>query len=207
MNLLNTEKVLKNYQSSTIEDLFIQICAHNPNPSQIADFLGIKRKDDNFNKLFKKENFDDDNCPVTVDGQTGFKITLGNCCTPIPGDNIVGYVTKGNGITVHRINCPNVAGLRNRLIPVHWKENLGIKSYPVDIVIECIDRQNLVADILNIFNSNKIKCTEMTAKMHPDTNRTSVYAQIYVSDANVLNHVESILTSTKDIYEVKRVIH
>ena len=207
MNLLNTEKVLKNYQASTIDDLFILICAHNPNPGQIADFLGIKRKEDGQNKLFKKENFDDDNCPVTVDGQTGFKITLGNCCTPIPGDSIVGYVTKGKGITVHRINCPNVSGLTSRLISVHWKEDLGIKSYPVDIVIECTDRQNLVADILNIFNSNKIKCTELSAKFHPDSSQTSVYAQIYVSDANVLNHVEDILKSTKDVYEVKRVIH
>lgn len=207
MNLLNTEKVLENYQVSTIDDLFILICSHNPNPGQIADFLGIKKKEGGQNKLFKKENFDDDNCPVTVDGQTGFKITLGNCCTPIPGDSIVGYVTKGNGITVHRINCPNVNGLTSRLIPVHWKDDLGIKSYPVDIVIECVDRQNLVADILNIFNSNKIKCTELSAKFHPDSNQTSVYAQIYVSDANVLNHVADILKRTKDVFDVKRVIH
>ncbi len=207
MNLLNTEKVLENYQVSTIDDLFILICSHNPNPGQIADFLGIKKKEGGQNKLFKKENFDDDNCPVTVDEQTGFKITLGNCCTPIPGDSIVGYVTKGNGITVHRINCPNVNGLTSRLIPVHWKDDLGIKSYPVDIVIECVDRQNLVADILNIFNSNKIKCTELSAKFHPDSNQTSVYAQIYVSDANVLNHVADILKRTKDVFDVKRVIH
>ncbi len=207
MNLLNTEKVLENYQVPTIDDLFILICSHNPNPGQIADFLGIKKKEGGQNKLFKKENFDDDNCPVTVDGQTGFKITLGNCCTPIPGDSIVGYVTKGNGITVHRINCPNVNGLTSRLIPVHWKDDLGIKSYPVDIVIECVDRQNLVADILNIFNSNKIKCTELSAKFHPDSNQTSVYAQIYVSDANVLNHVADILKRTKDVFDVKRVIH
>ena len=207
INLLSTEKVLENYQVSTIDDLFVGIASHNPNPGQIADFLGIKKKADTEIKFSKKENFDDDNCPVTVDGQTGLKITLGNCCTPIPGDSIIGFVTKGNGITVHRINCPNVAGLTSRLIDVHWKENLGIKSYPVDISIECLDRQNLVADILNTFNSNKIKCTEMTAKMHPDSSHTTVFAQIYVSDANVLSHIVDVLKSMKDVYEVKRVIH
>ena len=207
INLLSTEKVLENYQVSTIDDLFVGIASHNPNPGQIADFLGIKKKADTEIKFSKKENFDDDNCPVTVDGQTGLKITLGNCCTPIPGDSIIGFVTKGNGITVHRINCPNVSGLTSRLIDVHWKENLGIKSYPVDISIECLDRQNLVADILNTFNSNKIKCTEMTAKMHPDSSHTTVFAQIYVSDANVLSHIVDVLKSMKDIYEVKRVIH
>ena len=207
INLLSTEKVLENYQVSTIDDLFVGIASHNPNPGQIADFLGIKKKADTEIKFSKKENFDDDNCPVTVDGQTGLKITLGNCCTPIPGDSIIGFVTKGNGITVHRINCPNVSGLTSRLIDVHWKENLGIKSYPVDISIECLDRQNLVADILNTFNSNKIKCTEMTAKMHPDSSHATVFAQIYVSDANVLSHIVDVLKSMKDVYEVKRVIH
>ena len=207
INLLSTDKVLENYQVSTIDDLFVGIASHNPNPGQIADFLGIKKKADTEIKFSKKENFDDDNCPVTVDGQTGLKITLGNCCTPIPGDSIIGFVTKGNGITVHRINCPNVSGLTSRLIDVHWKENLGIKSYPVDISIECLDRQNLVADILNTFNSNKIKCTEMTAKMHPDSSHTTVFAQIYVSDANVLSHIVDVLKSMKDVYEVKRIIH
>ena len=207
INLLSTEKVLENYQVSTIDDLFVGIASHNPNPGQIADFLKKKKKADTEIKFSKKENFDDDNCPVTVDGQTGLKITLGNCCTPIPGDSIIGFVTKGNGITVHRINCPNVSGLTSRLIDVHWKENLGIKSYPVDISIECLDRQNLVADILNTFNSNKIKCTEMTAKMHPDSSHTTVFAQIYVSDANVLSHIVDVLKSMKDVYEVKRVIH
>lgn len=206
INLLDTDKVLKNFQATSLDDLFLRIYAHNPNPAQICDFLGIKRENLKDTKLFKKENFDDDNCPVTIDNQSGFKITLGNCCTPIPGDAIVGYVTKGNGITVHRITCPNVQS-QQRLIDVHWKENLGIKSYPVDIVIECTDRNNLIADILNIFNSNKIKCTEITGKLHPETQTTSVFAQIYVSDANVLNHVFDILKGTKGVYEVKRIIH
>lgn len=207
MSLINTEKVLKNYQLATIDDLFVSIAAHNPTPAQVCDFLKIKRNDTSEMKLFKKEKFDDDSCPVTIDNQSGFKITLGNCCTPIPGDSIIGYVTKGNGVTVHRVNCPNVARVKGRLIDVHWKDDLGIKSYPVDIVVESRDRNNLIADILNVFNQNKVKCTEISAKMHQENLTTSVYCQIYVSDANVLQHIFAILTSTKDIYEVKRIIH
>ena len=74
-------------------------------------------------------------------------------------------------------------------------------------MIECQDRNNLIADILNIFNSNKIKCTEISGRLHPESATTSISAQIYVSDANVLNHVFDILRSTKGIYEVRRVIH
>lgn len=207
ISLISTDKVLKNYQLSTIDDLYMAVAAHNPTPAQICDFLKIKRVETSELKVSRKENFEDDNCPVTIDNQTGFKINLGNCCTPIPGDNIIGYVTKGNGVTVHRINCPNIANAKGRLIDVHWKTNLGIKSYPVDIVIESRDRNNLLADILNAFNSNKVKCTEINAKIHQENMTTSVYCQIYVSDANVLQHIFGILKGMKDIYEVRRVIH
>ena len=207
INLISTENLLKNYQFSTLDDLYVGVSVHRPTPGQIADFLKIKRTDIKEVKLFKKENLEDDNCPVTVDNQTGFKINLGNCCTPIPGDPIVGYVTKGMGITVHRLTCPNIANAKGRLIDVHWKDDLGIKSYPVDLVVECNDRLNLLSDILNVFNSNKIKCTEISAKLHPENMTTSIFAQIYVSDSNVLQNIFAILKGMKDIYDIKRVIH
>ena len=85
IDLISTNNVLNNYHCKTLDDLFIAIASHNPNPSQIADFIGFKRKEiDNAVNLSKKENFDNDNCPVTVDNESGLKITLGNCCTPIP---------------------------------------------------------------------------------------------------------------------------
>lgn len=204
---LGSANCLNNYGCPNIDELFFKIQAKNPTLSQICDYLGIKRKFVKEQKLFKKENFEDDNCPVTVGNQTGFKITLGNCCTPIPGDEIVGYVTKGMGITVHRTDCPNVAGLKSRLIDVEWKENLSEKSYPVDLQIECNDRNNLVADVLNIFNENKLKCTEISAKYAPNSSTVFVHAQIYVQDADALNHIISVLTSTKDIYSVRRQFH
>ena len=204
---LGSANCLNNYGCPNIDELFFKIQAKNPTLSQICDYLGIKRKFVKEQKLFKKENFEDDNCPVTVGNQTGFKITLGNCCTPIPGDEIVGYVTKGMGITVHRTDCPNVAGLKSRLIGVEWKENLSEKSYPVDLQIECNDRNNLVADVLNIFNENKLKCTEISAKYAPNSSTVFVHAQIYVHDADALNHIISVLTSTKDIYSVRRQFH
>ena len=204
---LGSANCLNNYGCPNIDELFFKIQAKNPTLSQICDYLGIKRKFVKEQKLFKKENFEDDNCPVTVGNQTGFKINLGNCCTPIPGDEIVGYVTKGMGITVHRTDCPNVAGLKSRLIDVEWKENLSEKSYPVDLQIECNDRNNLVADVLNIFNENKLKCTEISAKYAPNSSTVFVHAQIYVHDADALNHIISVLTSTKDIYSVRRQFH
>lgn len=207
INLLSTDNVLKNYHFTNIDELFIGVSNHNPNPALISDFLKIKRKENTLINLSKKHDTDNDNCPVYVNGATaGLKITLGNCCTPIPGDHIIGYVTKGKGITVHRIECPNVKNT-SRTIDVFWKTLTEKSNYPVDIVCECNDRNNLLVDIMNALSANRIKITEVSAKLHPETLTSSIYCQIYVSDLNELNHTFQILKNVKDIYEVKRIIH
>lgn len=207
LNLISTENVLKNYHCDNLDDLFIGISNHNPNPALICDFLKIKRKDSNPIYLSKKQNTDNDNCPVYVNGATsGLQITLGNCCTPIPGDHIIGYVTKGKGITVHRIECPNVKN-SNRVIDVYRKTLVNSAEFPVDIVCECNDRNNLLIDIMNTLSANKIKITEISAKLHPETITASISCQVYVRDVNELNHTFQILKNIKDIYDVKRVIH
>ena len=151
-NLLSTEKVLNNYHFSNLDDLYVGVSNHNPNPALICDFLGIKRKETSTLNLSKKSDTDNDNCPVYVKGASkGLKITLGNCCTPIPGDTIVGYVTKGKGITVHRANCPNIRNAESRIIDVYWKGNLGIADYPVGWCENNIDKQ---IDIITRFSAD-----------------------------------------------------
>ena len=208
IDLISTNNVLNNYHCKTLDDLFIAIASHNPNPSQIADFIGFKRKEiDNTVNLSKKENFDNDNCPVTVDNENGLKITLGNCCTPIPGDRIIGYVTKGMGITVHRCDCPNISNVTKRLIDVHWKQNLKSKSYPVDLLIECSDRDNLIVDIMSVLGSLRIKCTEISAKLHSETFSCSVSCQVYCEDLIELEKVFVALKNIRSVNEIKRVFH
>lgn len=208
LSLISTENVLKNYHCANLDELFIGISNHNPNPALICDFLKIKRKETSTINLSKKENIENDNCPVYVKGASkGLQITLGNCCTPIPGDHIVGYVTKGKGITVHRIECPNIRSANTRIIDVYWKTLVHEHSYPVDIVCECNNRNNLLTDIMNTLSANKIKITEINAKLHPETVTTSIYCQIYVSDVNMLTHTFQILKNVKDVYDVKRIIH
>lgn len=205
IDLLSTENVLKNYQCKTLDDLFVGVSIHNPSPGAIGAYLKIKKPSELY--LAKKENLADDKCPVTIANNTGIKISLGNCCTPIPGDEIVGYVTKGNGVTVHRSNCPNIANCKERLISVEWKSNLGDNSFPVDLQIEANDRANLIADILSAISSIKVKCTEITAKVHPENYTCTISCQIYVKDTFELDKAIQAIKNYKDIYEIKRVIH
>ncbi len=204
--LLNTSNVLNNYHCATIDDLFFNISKKNPTPSAILDFIGIKKKAKKEIVISRKESIGDFDSPVYIENGEGVKINLGNCCTPIPGDDIVGYITKGMGVTVHRRDCPNIKGEKARLIDVYWKHNLS-GTYPVDLIIECNDRNSLVADIMNCLSTFKIKITEFSAKMHQDTDTVTISCQIYVTDINMLNSIFQGLKNISSVYDIKRVIH
>ena len=98
---------------------------------------------------------------------------LANCCTPIPGDPIIGYVTKGKGISVHRADCPNIVNEKERVIDVYWKEGLETATYPVDIFIEASDRNNLVVDVMHTLTNNHITLSSISAKSNARSNAKS----------------------------------
>ena len=204
MSLLSTEKVLSNYGISDIDELFLMVYNRNPAPGAIIELLNIRKKE---NTVKLERHVDNNTCPIDVGNAGKVAITLGSCCTPIPGDDIVGYITKGKGITVHRVNCPNIANKKERLISVKWKEDLGIASYPVDIQIECADRNNLLVDVMSVMSSHKIGITAINAKLHSNTMTTTIYATILVSDSKRLADIFNILVNIPSVYDVTRVIH
>ena len=110
------------------------------------------------------------------------------------------------GITVHRCDCPNILNVTKRLIDVHWKQNLKSKSYPVDLLIECSDRDNLIVDIMSVLGSLRIKCTEISAKLHSETFSCSVSCQVYCEDLNELEKVFVALKNIRSVNEIKRVL-
>ena len=166
------------------------------------------KKQDDVLKLSKIRESEINKTPVYVAGNAGdIAITLGNCCTPIPGDEIVGYITKGKGVTVHRKDCPNIANEKKRLINVYWKENLKASTYPVDLKIECFERPDLLMDIMSVFSSKKINVTAINGVFHPNTMTTTISVTIYVADAHVLQDVINFLLNVKSVYEVNRSTH
>ena len=206
LDMISSEKVLEHFGFETLDDLFIGITNRKPVPSAIIEFLGIKKPV--VLPTGKAKNRTGESIPVYCRGADNIAISLANCCTPIPGDNIVGYVTKGKGIVVHRSNCPNVATEEQRLIDVYWKDDIEYATYPVDISLEANDRSNLLIDIMNILNSSKVMVSSLHAQLQHQ-NRTIVVVSmtIYVSDSKRLNDIFNIILNIKGVYNVKRVIH
>lgn len=204
MTLVNQPKVLQKFEMATVDDLFIAMNNRNPAPAAVIDFLHIKKK-----SVFTlgKKLLQPNKSAVLVPSAGKVAITLGSCCTPIPGDDIVGFITKGKGITVHRIHCPNIASQKNRLTDVFWNDQLETNPYPVDIRLESNDRHDLIVDIMGVFSQLKVSVTNLNASLHPTTLTTTVNLTIMVSDAKRLNDIFNVLLNVAGVYQIHRVIH
>lgn len=204
LELLNSQKVFDNYGVDSLDNLFIAISNRNPAAGNVIEFLNIKKKT---NLVFAKARNDkDSDNPILVKNAGKVAINLGSCCTPIPGDDIVGYITKGKGITIHRRECPNIKDGK-RLVEVFWNENLKEQTYPVDIAMECTDRNNLLMDIMTAFSIHKISVTNISAKSHKTTLTATIVATILLKNNNEYENIKNVLLNVNGVYEVNRTIH
>ena len=204
-SLLDNKDLLANFKVEDLDNLYVMVSNKNPTPGALIEYLNIKPKETL--KLDKVNKIENDDFPVYVKNAGKIAISLASCCTPIPGDDIVGYITKGKGISVHRRNCPNVINEKQRLIEVFWKDNLKKSSYPVDIKVECNDRPNLLMDVMATLASKNIPVTAINAHLHTSTRETTITATIYVNGADQLLDLFNVLKNVKSVYDVARVIH
>lgn len=202
----NENKLLNQFGIDDLEQLYYQLNTRNITPGQVISFLQLKRKKNVEDMLKVGKKGDIDKNPVLVRNAGKVAINLGSCCTPIPGDDIIGYITKGSGITVHRTSCPNVSN-GERLIEVFWNPKLERKSYPVDLVIEAGDRNNLLSDIVGAIASKNVSVTSMNAKSHPSTLTATLKLSCLVNSSRQLSDVIVAITGINSVYEVKRAFH
>lgn len=143
---------------------------------------------------------------VKVKGVGNLLIRFSKCCNPVPGDDIVGYITRGRGVSIHRVDCTNVVNEsdENRLIPVEWDlgENLS-DSYSADIEIIGMDRQGLLNEVLQAVSEIKTPISAVTGR----TNRgrmATILITIQITNKEHLQTVIARIKRVKDVYSVKR---
>ena len=142
---------------------------------------------------------------IIVEGLERAKLHLGNCCQPVYGDEISGYISKGNGIIIHRVTCPNVEKASpERFINVYWDKDFSGRIFDTTLKIIALDRRNLVADMINILNG----CNVTIASVTSTKNRTGdcmAKFKLQVSGLNDLNNAILNLKKIPAIYQIERV--
>lgn len=142
---------------------------------------------------------------IIVEGLERTKLHLGNCCQPVYGDEISGYISKGNGIIIHRVTCPNVEKASpERFINVYWDKDFSGRIFDTTLKIIALDRRNLVADMINILNG----CNVTIASVTSTKNRTGdcmAKFKLQVSGLNDLNNAILNLKKIPEIYQIERV--
>lgn len=213
---LVTKKVLDQFKCETLDDLLLMVSYKTIQPYQIidcseaVDYDGKISPEEITKKINQRQIKKNSNDVVLLANGDTVMISLASCCTPIPGDDIIGFVSTGQGVKVHRKDCPNVnrPDSKLRLIDVIWNPNVkNSNGYPVDLAIECHDRNNLLIDILNAMTSCDAKVMKINAKYHPNSNTTTIALTLLVRDLEQLGHFIHTLMTIKSVFQVKRVSH
>ncbi|MGA8327401.1 MAG: ACT domain-containing protein, partial [Candidatus Cybelea sp.] len=140
---------------------------------------------------------------VRIAGVDDVMVRLSKCCSPVPGDPIIGYVTIGRGVSVHRADCPNVAYMNatpERILQSQWLDDAGL-THGVDIEVEADDRSQLVQDIMAVFAELKTQVSSVNARVRKDgVAVTSLTVQI-----RDLDHLHKLLTKLETLKNVRRV--
>ncbi len=129
---------------------------------------------------------------------------LAMCCRPVNGDRIVGYVTRGRGVTVHREDCPNIANVSDpeRLVPVSWGSH-GEETFPVTIRIKAWDRVGLLKDVSTVLADERVNIVSVLTTTHDDRT-VSLFATVEVEGIGQLSTILRKLESVREVYEVRR---
>jgi GTP diphosphokinase / guanosine-3',5'-bis(diphosphate) 3'-diphosphatase len=146
---------------------------------------------------------------VRVSGIDNLLIRLSRCCNPIPGDEIVGFITKGRGVSVHRSDCTNIDSndAQSRLIPVEWESSLNDrKEYNVDIEISGYDRRGLLNEVLQAVNETKTNISAVSGKS--DRNKmATITMSIAITNVSHLRRIVERIKQIPDIYSVRRIMN
>lgn len=142
---------------------------------------------------------------VIVKGIDNCLVKLSKCCNPVPGDEIIGYITKGRGVSIHRKDCTNIDDLVNeesRIIDVAWADESS-DSYQVDIEIYANDRSGLLADIIRVIGNTQSKLIAVNSRANKDKTAITEIT-IEVENKDELKKVMNSLQKVDNVYEVKR---
>jgi len=204
--------IARRYACNSMEDLYAGIGDGAIRAETIAGkYRDEYQKEQPLNiEIKSEETHSNQSASILVDGLNDPMVRLAACCKPMPGESIIGYVTRGRGISVHHKDCPNAKRYFHtepeRIIDVSWG-NVSVGSYQVELEAVCTDRDRLLMDILAIMAETKTPVSGAHAAVDRKTKTCSIFIKIEVKSMEQLEYLMQRVQRIKDVLEVRRLVN
>lgn len=212
MDAKKLDKVANSFQLSNTNDLLYAIGCKSMTPLAVIEKLtklGKREVDLSYIEKITKRNSEKSQMisktGIVFKGISSMKVALSPCCSPVYGDEIVGFVSKGQGIKVHRHDCPNIAHER-RLIDVYWDENKPDIKYEASIKIFSKDRSYLLTDLVTVVAQYKANLTAVNSVANAEDLSATTSLSFMVNDLEHLETIMSNLRKVESVISVERAI-
>ena len=212
MHILNhdTDKSIKYFKVQTEEEWQAKVGRGDISSGQLTFGLNQIYSDETVKPLPNKPKSTvnkGSNKSVTVSGVGNLLTNMASCCNPVPGDEIIGFITLGKGVSVHRQDCINILNLehdkREKLISVEW-DNHEHQVYEISLVIEAIDRTGLLKDITNILSDLKVNVLGIQTLSNKDTQMADIQIVMEIQDLQQLHKVSDKIMQLSNVLKVYR---
>jgi len=210
------KQVVKRFSLATVDDLYVAIGNGDLTVGQVVnaiDRLRAEQTEPQAEDLVSKtpvrqrETEQKSAGDVTIEGVGNLMTTIAKCCQPVPGDPVVGYITRGRGVTIHRDDCRQILHWRSennpRLLQVSWGEKPAT-NYSVQILVRAYDRRDLIRDISNILSTSETKVTDISSRLDEALDEVTIRLSVRVRDYEQLSELLNRMGSVTNVIEARR---
>ncbi|MCC5858142.1 MAG: GTP diphosphokinase [Ectothiorhodospiraceae bacterium] len=210
---VNLENLAQKTRFPRLEDFLAAIGRGDITPGQIAGLLGdlvLPRREEPLPVSSRSSQAAGGSGDVTIYGVGNLLTRMAGCCRPAPGDPIIGFITQGHGVTIHRRDCRNVRQFmetdEHRLVEVSWRAQ-GDQKYPVDIQVDAYDRQGLLRDITAILTNEKLNVLGVNTSTGRDDHRARMTLTVEISDVAQMSRLMDRIAALRNVVDVRRRVH
>ena len=208
----NMDAFLKACKHNSAEELFVDIGRGDFSISQLSAALYEQKKSEQGVDIPilprpRRQSEKSSSSKINVRGVGNLLTTMANCCKPVPGDDIIGFITRGKGVSIHRKDCTNIINLNEddfvRLIEVEWGRDDN-DAYPVNLVVNAIDRQGLLGDVITTLANDKVNVIAVNTLSDKNEQTARMLVTIEIHDLQQLTRIMDKIGQLPNVTEVLR---
>ncbi|UCG79562.1 MAG: bifunctional (p)ppGpp synthetase/guanosine-3',5'-bis(diphosphate) 3'-pyrophosphohydrolase [Nitrospirota bacterium] len=202
------KKVLESFSLGSLEDLHVSIGFGKVSPHQVANRLMPPKERDieediagRTKAVKERKEFKG----INIKGIDNILYTVGKCCYPVPGDDLIGFVTRGKGVTIHRKNCPNLKRITmhdDRVIDVDWTPSEN-ETTSVKLLVETVDKPGILANLSALISAEEINISHLEVNTSPDKKANFTFT-LQVKDRDQLSKLSSKISGSSGVLHIKR---